>query len=54
MMSVGTELELRDTIQKIVDENPAYKVGYINVMLKIENGKVKLEDAFLWDDEYLR
>ena len=31
-MSVGTELELRDTIQKIVDENPNYKVGYINVM----------------------
>lgn len=54
MMSVGTELELRDAIQKLIDENPAYKVGYIDVLLKIENGKVKLEDAFLWDDEYLR
>lgn len=53
-MSVGTELELRDAIQKLIDENPAYKVGYIDVLLKIENGKVKLEDAFLWDDEYLR
>ena len=53
-MSVGTELELRDAIQKLIDENPAYKVGYIDVLLKIENGKVNLEDAFLWDDEYLR
>lgn len=53
-MSVGTELELRDAIQKLVDDNPQYKVGYINILLKIENGQVNLEDAFVWDDEYLR
>jgi hypothetical protein len=54
MISLGTQLDLRDAIQKVIDENPAYKVGYIDVLLKIENGKVKVEDAFVWDDEYLR
>lgn len=53
-MSIGTEIELRDAIQQLIDSNPQYKVGYIDVLLKIENGKVKLEDSFLWDDEYLR
>lgn len=54
MISVGTELFLKDAIQKIIDDNPEYRTGYIDVLLKIENGKVKVEDAFLWDDEYLR
>lgn len=54
MISLGTELDLREAIQKIIDENPAYKVGYIDVLLKIENGQVKLEDVHLWDEEYFR
>lgn len=54
MISLGTELDLREAIQQVIDENPAYKVGYIDVILKIENGKVKVEEAFLWPDEYLR
>lgn len=54
MISLGTQLDLRDAIQQIIDDNPSYKVGYIDVLVKIENGKVKVEDAFLWDDEYFR
>jgi hypothetical protein len=54
MMSVGTELDFRDAIQKFIDENPQYQNGVFDMLVLVVNGKVKVEDSNIWDDEYLR
>jgi hypothetical protein len=54
MMSVATELDFRDALQKFIDENPQYKTGVFDMIVTVVNGKVRVEESNLWDDEYLR
>ena len=54
MMTVGTELDFRDALQKFIDEHPAYQAGIYDMIVTVVNGKVRVEDSNIWDDEYLR
>ncbi len=54
MMTVGTELDFRDAFQKFIDEHPEYKTGVFDMIVTVVNGKVRVEDSNIWDDEYLR
>ena len=54
MITVGTELDFREAIQKFVDEHPEYKTGVFDMLVTVMNGRVRVEDSTIWDDEYLR
>lgn len=53
-MTVGTELDFQEAIQKFIDDNPQYKTGVFDMIVTVVNGKVRVEDSDIWDDEYLR
>lgn len=53
-MTVGTQLDFKEAIQKFIDDNPQYKTGVLDMIVTVVNGKVRVEEFDTWDDEYLR